>query len=394
MKKSASQTILIYYITRAFVGLRFIIPIWVTFFLHRITFGQMAVLEVAAGIIGIILEFPSGVFADVVGRRISVSLGFIIKGIGYLIIAFSGRFELILLGTGIENVGNSFVSGAEDALIYDTLKQSKQLNRYAQVKANESIIYRLFLIISIASGGFIYKIKDILPYLLTGFGTLIAGLFYIFTKEPHIDSVKFNVTNYVKKFKEGLWESFKTPVIKNVSIYYVLVFSLSLLLAGYFELSVVTAVGFSEKESSAIFAGLTIITIVTASLATKIKKNLSSKQINFLLPLIPGLFLLLTLRNKYIVLLVLIVENAVLPFRFIFTSEFYNKFISSHVRASAISTLTMLVSGVYMFIIYIISTFVKFDQITISFNIIGGFLIITALWAKLMLPKHTKSTTI
>ena len=92
MKRNIPRNIKIYYITRVFVALRFIIPIWVTFFLRIITFEQMAIGEVVALVISTLFELPSGALADLIGRRWTIAIGLVIQGAGYALQSQSANF--------------------------------------------------------------------------------------------------------------------------------------------------------------------------------------------------------------------------------------------------------------------------------------------------------------
>jgi len=371
MNEILKRNLTIYYITRAFCGLRFIIPIWVTFFLRVITFEQMAFAELIASFIGILFEFPSGVLADIIGRKWTVAVGFIISGIGYTLLSSTQNMSDYIIYYAIANIGNAFISGAEDAFIYDSLKEADKLSMFAKVKSTEAVIYRTTLLISTIVGGYIYKIKIFLPYFLTGIAIILTGVVYLFAKEPHIDTEKFNVKTYLRNFFLGFRESFKSSENILVSIYYILIFSVSFLLMGFFEQPYTKWLGFDETAIGWIF-GLTLgVKILTMSLAPSIAKRLNYKTINFLLPFLTGIVLFLSFHNKTWGLFVLFVENIILAYRFVFTDRTYNHFIDSKFRASAISTVNMFINIIFALSVFVFSRLIEFKNIGISFNIFG-----------------------
>lgn len=372
------RNITIYYITRVFVGLRFIIPIWVTFFLRIITFEQLALAETISIFIGMMFELPSGVLADLIGRRITVALGFIIHGIAYSLISQASNFGAYLLFFSIGALGESFVSGAEEALVYDTLKENKALEKYSKVKSIEAMIYRITLLLSTIVGGYIYKIRIYLPYLLTGLTMIVAGLIYVFAKEPAIDTKKFTLKGYLSDFKLGFLESFKNKSTTLVSIYYVLIFSAAFILMGYFEQPYSKWLGLTEIQIGWVFGILTLIKIFTVLLAPRIEKSIKPKLIHFFLPFLTGIFLIFSFRNIFWGITILLIENIILAYRFIFTQKLYNAQIHSRYRASALSTLSMFTNGLYITCVYFLSKFLNFDSIGFSFNIIGIIFIIAA----------------
>jgi len=378
MSNIYKRNITLYYITRVFVALRFIIPIWVTFFLRIITFEQMAIGEVVALVIGTIFELPSGVLADLIGRRFTVAIGFIIQGAGYVLLSTVTSFPQYLIYYSICAFGNSFVSGAEEALVYDSLKQDNKLSLYSHVKSIESVIYRITLLISTIIGGYLYKIKTFLPYLLTGITIFIAGIIYLFSREPYIDTEKFSLKSYLKTFKLGFMESFKDKSNTMISIYYILIFAGAFMLMAYFEQPYTYWLGFNEVQIGWIFGLITFIRIFTVMLSVKIEKKISRKYINFFLPFITGLFLMLSFKNTYWGLFVLTAESIVIAYRFIFTQKAYNEVIDSKYRASAISTVTMFINIVHAVFVYFLSRLFLTRNIGYSFNVIGLLFICSA----------------
>src|SRR5262249_50296675 len=63
------RNLYIFYSSQILNGLRFIAPVWVLFFTHYISFEQLALLEALGLIISVALELPTGVLADLIGRK-------------------------------------------------------------------------------------------------------------------------------------------------------------------------------------------------------------------------------------------------------------------------------------------------------------------------------------
>ncbi len=350
----------------------------------------MAIGEILSFITQSILELPSGVLADLIGRKKTLIIGYVFRGAGYSFLAISQNFTQYVLGLCMSAIGEAFVSGAEEALVYDTLKENEMLNQYSQVKSRESIIYRGILLLSTIAGGYIFKIKAILPYFLTGLTSIIAGIIYIFAKEPVIDSEKFSLKSYAKNIKLGFLESFKDKLTQITSVYYLLIFSVAFLLSYFFEQPFSEWLGFNEKQMSWIFGIIILVNIVTAYFAPAIENRLGYKRINVLLPLITGLFMLFTFKNKIWGLTILLIENIFLGYRFIFTQNIYNKRIKSKHRASAISTINMIMNIFYLCVVYGLVKALGLTNIGFAFNVFGVILIIASaigIYINRMTPK-------
>ena len=74
-------------------------------------------LEVAA----FIFEIPTGVIADVYSRKLSIIIGYILMGLGFLVEGFFPAFIPILIAQVFWGLGYTFTSGAVEAWISDEI---------------------------------------------------------------------------------------------------------------------------------------------------------------------------------------------------------------------------------------------------------------------------------
>src|SRR2546422_944106 len=118
------------------------VPIWVVF-LQRKGLGltQIGLLEVFAWVLTAALEVPSGAIADRVGRKASIALGAFLYSVAMFLILADALSPAFLLGYALWNSSTAFVSGADSALPYDSLKAggrtsegAKQSGRHAAIQ--------------------------------------------------------------------------------------------------------------------------------------------------------------------------------------------------------------------------------------------------------------------
>ncbi len=84
------------------------------------------VLEVSA----FLFEVPTGVVADVYSRRLSVIIGTILLGLGFMLAGSIPFFIVILLSQIVSGVGYTFLSGAQQAWIADEIGDALAANAY------------------------------------------------------------------------------------------------------------------------------------------------------------------------------------------------------------------------------------------------------------------------
>lgn len=78
------------------------------------------------------LEIPSGWMADVLGRKKTLIIGAVLGSAGIMMYSFSYGFWAFAIAEIILGAGNSFVSGADSALLYESLKSEGKQKDYVR----------------------------------------------------------------------------------------------------------------------------------------------------------------------------------------------------------------------------------------------------------------------
>ncbi len=78
----------------------------------------------------VIMEVPSGYMADVWGRKQTLLFGAVLGATGFALYSFSYGFWAFAVAEIVLGIGQSFVSGADSAMLYDTLKVSGEEKQY------------------------------------------------------------------------------------------------------------------------------------------------------------------------------------------------------------------------------------------------------------------------
>ena len=129
-------------------------------------------LEVSA----FLFEIPTGVVADVYSRRLSIIIGYVLMGIGFLVEGFFPAFLPILLAQVIWGIGYTFTSGATQAWISDEVGEEKANRLFMRAT-------RVGLVASLLGMGFAMLIgaNDVaLPIQFGAVGVLLLGFVLIF----------------------------------------------------------------------------------------------------------------------------------------------------------------------------------------------------------------------
>ncbi len=121
---------------------------WHNFFVSFVLWGPIAILYFAkvsgsyalglsvfsvAMLTSALLELPTGIYSDLIGRKNTLILGAISYVVGFVFYALGGSYLMLLVGAVFEGLARSFYSGNNDALLYDSLAQSNQKHELSVV---------------------------------------------------------------------------------------------------------------------------------------------------------------------------------------------------------------------------------------------------------------------
>src|SRR3989338_7909663 len=125
MAQSYKSNIWKFYLFKIVGALELTISIFVLFMLsNNLSMTQVMVLEALFIIVVLLLEIPSGAFADLFGRKLSLALSMVAASISFIIFGLGTSFWTFLLAQVIIAFGWALTSGADSALLYDSLKET------------------------------------------------------------------------------------------------------------------------------------------------------------------------------------------------------------------------------------------------------------------------------
>jgi DHA3 family tetracycline resistance protein-like MFS transporter len=117
-----------------------------------------------------LFEIPTGVVADVYGRRLSIIIGLFLIGLGFVVEGSIPRFETILLAQVLWGIGYTFTSGATEAWISDEIGEANVGRAYLRAAQFGQISD----LIGIGASVMLASIRINLPIVLGG--VLLSGL--------------------------------------------------------------------------------------------------------------------------------------------------------------------------------------------------------------------------
>ena len=104
---------------------------------------QIGVLESIFHIASSCFEIPSGVVADVFGRKRTLALSKLVSVLSCLAMILSDNFGTVAFAIAFSALSYNLESGTIEALAYDSLKSVKQEEKYNRYASTEMMLYRI-----------------------------------------------------------------------------------------------------------------------------------------------------------------------------------------------------------------------------------------------------------
>jgi len=160
----------------AFFSMMFVVTSLYEATVAGLTPVQLILVGTTLEISAFLFEVPTGIVADVYSRRLSIIIGYILMGMGFLVEGFFPSFLPILLAQVIWGLGYTFTSGATQAWISDEIGEedaNKLFLRATQVGLFASLL-------GMGSAILIGVNNVALPLQVGGVGVILIGIALMF----------------------------------------------------------------------------------------------------------------------------------------------------------------------------------------------------------------------
>ena len=354
MSNSLRRTIRLFTGMQFLIGLIFTIPIWIPFYRQYISFSEIALLMSIQTFVNLVMQLPTGAFADIVGRRKSMMIGLVLQSIGALLVIINPGMGTFIVAAIVVGLGVSLVSGADTALVFDSLKEEGMESRFPNIIANSNFFFRIGMMIATFIGGLMYQYSQQLPYIMKAIFIFLSVFTVYFIREPKIDSEKFTTRSFIFKMKSGFIELTKNAEMVKLTVFYVLMGSVSLVIISYFIQPFSYEFNFTESQNGIIFSIVYFLYASVMLVVTRYKKYFTKSKIIIGFPLYLAFFLLTAiLIPKEIAPVFILALMFPTGIRLSIFDKFVHDEFNSKNRATAMSSLSMLINIIYMIIVLI-----------------------------------------
>ncbi|SDJ50990.1 MFS transporter [Salimicrobium halophilum] len=354
--------------------------LWVIYLNEQgMSMTEIGVIEALMHLSVVLLEVPTGIIADLYGRKVSLFIGNVMS-IGY------GTFMLVgdsfsLFGLALVTLGVSvtFQSGAEEALAYDTLKEYGEEKKYTSIMGNMIALALISLSIAKLLGGWLAEIDFTYVYAGVIISHIAALVPIFFLHEPPREKPeKMSIREqWLSQLKTGTQVWKKHPSIHVPIVFFVSLGAVAVIIVFYGQ-EYFVRLGLSPLWIGAIFTVEGLIGAWMAKMAYKLEEKWSFFSITKYGYLLFLLFFILFIWSPVwgIVGSFLILCQLLTLYEPIFSNFIQNR-LNSSIRATFFSMISVVESFVTML------TFPLFGWIIDIWSFETGFLGMLGLLAAL-----------
>jgi MFS family permease len=207
---------------------------WLNFFIDFKIFAPLAIIYFAkvsgSYVLGMsvfsiimitqaIFELPTGIFSDYIGRRKTVILGAVASVFSLVLYAIGVNYTVLVVGAILEGLSRALYSGNNDALLYDSLRESNQEKEYDEYLGKTSSLFQVAAALAALLSGIVALVS--FPFLMwvSVLAHLPSVLLAVKLKEPSVVSpIDTNVFSHTKEALKLMIKNYKLRMLTVASM--------------------------------------------------------------------------------------------------------------------------------------------------------------------------------
>lgn len=383
------------YLYELISGFQIVDAVWVVFLLQRdFSIAQVGIAEGVFHVVSMCCEIPSGMVADLIGRKRTLVLSGLVSAAGSLCMILTNAFPMILVAMGLNALSYNLVSGSREALTYDSLLEAGAQEDYLRVSATQEKLYlaifaaaNLFSVVTVSLG---YE-KGYLISMIQGLCCSIVA-FGLWEPRRENRKEKEQKENWGRILKKHVIESGRFVITHGLVASRMLVSGIAD--AGYYIVFMLLQQHFVENGIQAKWIGIPLLLVsfggmIGASLGEKTGKV----KIKFLLlagGVIEGLLIVFSgMQALPSCILAAGLAHGISEMLTIRIGDENQKIFSSEVRATMVSVESMVYSVVMVVFSPVIGWLAEKFSIPWAFGLLGMFVGIVVCLLSLKERKET-----
>ena len=312
-------------------------PIVVPFYeSNGLSMKDIMILQAAYSVAIVVLEIPSGYLADVIGRKKTLIIGAVFGILGFMTYSLSFGFVGFLIAEIILGIGQSCVSGADSAMLYDSLLDKGKEQAYTRYEGRITSLGNVAEAVAGILGGLLAGITIRVPYIAQTFVAFIALPAALTLVEPSrkVPLMKAGMMEILRISRFALFTD--RPLRRNI-LFSAITGTATLTMAWFaqpfFEFSGVDLAWFGILWTS-----LNLTVAISSYTAHRLEQKLGQKRSVLLIALmIPLGYLALSRFHHATGLIILYLFYLVRGYATPVLKDYINRITASHIRATVLS---------------------------------------------------------
>lgn len=351
------------------ITLFFFVPVMTLFWQENgLSLLEVMILQSIFSITTVLLEVPSGLMADRYGRRNVLIAASFMSLAGLAIYCIADDFYSFLVAELSMAVWIAFMSGADSALLYDSLKVLKREDEYSRIWGNIQFYSLVFLAVVnilggvIASHGLRYTLYASLPFSMIAFAS--SFFFTDPARRLSTESLRQQLRVTASVF------SLRSPLLW-IMVYGGLIFAFNQgglwIYQPYFRASGIEIVYFG-----ALFAAFQVVAALAGKYSWWFQAHIGENRLLVLLLVVSTVASILLGVHVAIYSFVFVFLHQVVRGIFgILVSNQINKRVSTEIRASVLSVNALVGRTIYALLIPVVGWLADVYTVQAAFTIMG-----------------------
>ena len=192
------------------------VPIWVVFLQRKgLSLTQIGILESIAWILTAALEVPTGLIADRWGRKASIAIGTLLYSVAMFLILTPALSPSFIVGYVLWNSSMAFVSGADSALLYDSLKADGREAEAAKFAGRSTAIQLGSQGLAAVVGSALATVNITLCFSISGILAFGAAILILTAREaPRYSAAGEKPLEYWNNLREAISIAARRPAVR------------------------------------------------------------------------------------------------------------------------------------------------------------------------------------
>ena len=347
--RRVARNIPLYFVYMAIQGVGFglFAAMWVIYLQHQrgLSLSQAALIDVTFFVAAALAEVPTGVVADRFGRKTSLVIGTALMGASTWGWIVAPTLPLVVVAYICLGIGFTFLSGAQDALFYESVQRAGRSAEYTRLVGRVGATMMAALALGSASSGLLATWDVTLPFVCAGLSYGLIFVVVLCFTEPNADATVDEQVNpaFGHIFRQSAGVLRARPAVRYPMLYLAVVPIAALILETLFVQPQAVQLGVPLAGIGVIVMALHMVNVVGSACSERIGASVGERRTLLAAPalLVGGLVLLALLQHVLALAFIALISLVTAVVRPIMLSRMQDA-VADNVRATTLSVQSLL----------------------------------------------------